>query len=529
MIYNSKELLETLTSPVRQIGAVAIIYNGETEIKSFTEKDNLISLTVERVGENCKFFGFGICQKLKLKLIDINREIDISTANNIEIQFSVENFSYYFSPKFYVTEVYRDENTNQLSITGYDLLYKQATAHTVAELEIDSYTLSDFADACASIIGANGITYKGSSDRFDLEYPDGANFDGTESIREALTALAEVTQTVYYINSNNEIVFSCLKNSNTTNFIINKKDYIELKSGTNRRLSAITHTTELGDNITATNGLTGTTQYIRDNPFLNLREDIATILNNAINTVGGLTINQFSCKWRGIFDLEIADKIGIVNKDNTLVYSFILNDVITYNGAFSQETQWQYKENESESTSNSTNLGDAIKQTYAKVDKVEKQIELVSSEANSNSEKIAALQINTDSISASIANTRNDIENVNGTIEDLTNKVETIITPEEMEIAIKKEIDNGVDKVTTSTGFTFDETGLTVSKTDSEMNTTITEDGMIVYKNNEAVLTANNVGVDAVNLHATTYLIIGNNSRFEDYTTNRTGCFWIGG
>jgi hypothetical protein len=52
---------------------------------------------------------------------------------------------------------------------------------------------------------------------------------------------------------------------------------------------------------------------------------------------------------------------------------------------------------------------------------------------------------------------------------------------------------------------------------------------MTVYKNSATVLTANNVGVDAVNLHATTYLIIGNNSRFEDYGSNRTGCFWIGG
>ena len=60
------------------------------------------------------------------------------------------------------------------------------------------------------------------------------------------------------------------------------------------------------------------------------------------------------------------------------------------------------------------------------------------------------------------------------------------------------------------------------------MTTQITEDGMTVFRDNTAILIANNVGVDAVNLHATTYLIIGNNSRFEDYGENRTGCFWIG-
>lgn len=48
---------------------------------------------------------------------------------------------------------------------------------------------------------------------------------------------------------------------------------------------------------------------------------------------------------------------------------------------------------------------------------------------------------------------------------------------------------------------------------------------------NEKMLTANKDGVDAVNLRAKTYLIIGKDkgrSRFEDYETNRTGCFWIG-
>jgi len=51
----------------------------------------------------------------------------------------------------------------------------------------------------------------------------------------------------------------------------------------------------------------------------------------------------------------------------------------------------------------------------------------------------------------------------------------------------------------------------------------------VVYQNSQEVLTANNKGVDAKNLHATTYLIVGTSSRFEDYGYDRTGCFWIGG
>ena len=43
------------------------------------------------------------------------------------------------------------------------------------------------------------------------------------------------------------------------------------------------------------------------------------------------------------------------------------------------------------------------------------------------------------------------------------------------------------------------------------------------------MLTANKDGVNATNLKAITYLIIGERSRFENYGTDRTGCFWIGG
>lgn len=55
---------------------------------------------------------------------------------------------------------------------------------------------------------------------------------------------------------------------------------------------------------------------------------------------------------------------------------------------------------------------------------------------------------------------------------------------------------------------------------------------MYVTRSEEEILTANNEGVNAINLTARQYLIIGKNSRIEDYTNgtdgNRTACFYIG-
>ena len=80
----------------------------------------------------------------------------------------------------------------------------------------------------------------------------------------------------------------------------------------------------------------------------------------------------------------------------------------------------------------------------------------------------------------------------------------------------------------TETGFTFDKEGLTISKSDSEMSTVVDEDGMTIYKNNDVMLDVNNQGVNAQNINVSTYLIVGNNSRFENYGSLRTGCFFIG-
>ena len=112
---------------------------------------------------------------------------------------------------------------------------------------------------------------------------------------------------------------------------------------------------------------------------------------------------------------------------------------------------------------------------------------------------------------------------------EMVSKVEATMTADQVSLAIQKEVGKGVSKVVTNTGYTFSDEGLTVEKSNSEMKTQITEDGMAVYKNGLEVLRANNQGVDAADLRAKTYLIVGRNSRFEDIPDgSRTGCFWIG-
>jgi hypothetical protein len=478
-----------------------------------------------------KFFGYGVCQKLNVKLRDVDRNINITTANTLEVEFGVDTSYIYPFPNFYVTEVHRDELTNELSITAYDALHK-AAKHKVEELNLlDTYTIGEFANACGVLLGLpvnlNGL------EAFNTEYEAGANFEGTETIREALNAIAEATQTIYFVNWNWELTFKRLDNNSPIDLAIDKAKYITLDSGENRRLAKIVHTTELGDNVAVSTAASGSTQYVRDNPFWELREDIDTLLTDALAAVGGLTINQFSCDWRGNFLLEIGDAIALIDKDNAEIRSYLLNDTLTFNGSLSQATEWQYENNDAETEANPVTLGDSLRQTFARVDKANKEISLVASAVESNGSQLSSLLLSQNDITATVqrveAQTNEALNTLNDSVSALTSTVEAKVSAEDVQLQISTELANGVDKVTTSTGFTFNETGLTVSKGGSEMRTTITEDGMTVYRDQEAVLVADNEGVKAEDLHATTYLIVGTNSRFEDYGNGRTGCFWIGG
>lgn len=531
MIVN--ELHNTMiNNPVRKFRAKAELYNGSVFSSSFLYTDALKSFDVERVGES-KFFGYGICQKANIKLRDIKRELEIITANSFKLYMGVHEDYISPFPTLNVTEVNRDENTGELSITAYDALNK-AAAHTISEVGLEeSYDIYTAALACANHLGIAAIELVNVNDEsFNTFYAEGANLEGTESIREVLNAIAEATQTIYYINAAEALVFKRLDKDGEAAAALTKNNYVSLDSKTNRRLSTITSATELGDNVTASIDALGTTQVVRDNPFWELREDIAELLDAAIDAVGGLTINQFTCSWRGNYLVEIGDKLALTTKDGGEVYSYLLNDKCSYSGGYSQSTEWSYTE-DNVANSNPNTLGEALKRTFAKVDKANKQIDIVASETQANSEAIAAIQLNTEDINLSIQKieqiNKETTESLNGELEELTKKVDLALTEEQVNIAIRSELDNGVNKVVTNTGFTFNDTGLTVEKENSEMKTTITEDGMTVYKDNTAMLTANNAGVDAVNLRATTYLIIGNNSRLEDYASNRTGCFWIGG
>ena len=121
-----------------------------------------------------------------------------------------------------------------------------------------------------------------------------------------------------------------------------------------------------------------------------------------------------------------------------------------------------------------------------------------------------------------------------GSLDERLVKVEQ--TSSDISIIVQDILNTGVDSVTTTTGYTFNADGLTIYKIGEDIINLVNNEGIhvsrITGETEEAILTADDEGVDALNLTARQYLIVGQNSRFEDYDNGadekRTACFFIG-
>lgn len=619
-----------ITSNITNLDSMSMVkakvdfYNGSTLAQTCYCIDYLEDFELTREGDNSKFFGFGICHRLDFNLVDLYRNLDVAKDYTVELGLGDDTIWDAPYPTFHITELKRNEKTNTITATAYDRLY-WAGEYLFEDLGLDTtYTIWRVAQAVATKLGLTLNVPTAILNDFLLSYPEGANLEKTEDLRSILNWIAEATQTVYYVNYQNQLTFKRLDRDGEAVKEITRDLYYELDTKTPRTLVTICNTTELGDNVeTALEDETGAIQYIRNNPFLELRTDLVTILEKAKANVCGTTITQINCDWSGDYTLEIGDKIALITEDGGQVYSYVLSDTIVFAGTLNEKTEWDYTDQQPETYANPTNIGERINQTFAKVDKIEKKITLYVSEVvdeilptkidealetfegtitqeieealeplgkditdlkattTKNTQNIAtlvldtksitnevsslketttdltdglgevvatqteiqkdvgALQVTSTQINASVSSVEQKITNVADQLENhtdtTTERIDSIakdvslkLDKKGVEIAIENTLSEGVEKVVTaSKKYTFDDTGLSISSGDSDISTKVTEDGMRIYRHSSEVLTVDNTGVQAADLHARTFLIIGENSRLED-RGNRTACFWIG-
>lgn len=137
------------------------------------------------------------------------------------------------------------------------------------------------------------------------------------------------------------------------------------------------------------------------------------------------------------------------------------------------------------------------------------------------SEKYTSVSLDVNGINAKVAQHGSSIDG----LQEQTSTLQQ--TANGISIQVQNIIENGVDKVTTGTGYTFKEDGLRIHKSGEEIENKLDHTGMYVTRSGETILQANNTGVIATDVNVRNYLIVGSHARFEDYEGNRTACFYL--
>lgn len=277
------------------------------------------------------------------------------------------------------------------------------------------------------------------------------------------------------------------------------------------------------------------TLYIRqDNMFITTQEEI----DNIYNLLKGFKIQNINCENRSDLSLDCWDMIKYTTDKGEY---YTLNDnEITFSGVSMGKVITNIPTGTKAET---TNIIEGSSEQ--KIRKVQTQINEVEGTLKIVAEETTQIKGQTDENTTNINNNYNEIlQKLEGyaTEDDIitvNNKVETMQSSTDFAINIIEDIQaNGVSKVKTTTGYTFDENGLEVSKTGAETKSVLNEKGLNVKDNTgsseESLLFAGydeKIGetiVKSKNMTVQKYLVIGKYSRVEDYHEG-TGVFWIGG
>lgn len=137
-------------------------------------------------------------------------------------------------------------------------------------------------------------------------------------------------------------------------------------------------------------------------------------------------------------------------------------------------------------------------------------------------EQFAEVDLKAAGLSVSVNNTLDKVK------QDIT-KLQA--SADGVSIQVQSILDDGVSKVKTEMGYSFDDDGLKIQKPGGEMQNKLDDTGMEVSRSGEKVLKADKDGVIAVDVKVRNYLIVGEHARFENYNNGtdsaRTACFWI--
>lgn len=250
--------------------------------------------------------------------------------------------------------------------------------------------------------------------------------------------------------------------------------------------------------------------YQVKNNLLNINEELRIIKKTTDIINYSSSSLEFGSSSKTLSEIQNNKEKDLIDRIETIEANYIPNEGIT------QIVNEQIKNNSTINQMPDKILSEVSETYEARLVKINEQVEDVTENLNSNYPTKSDIDSSFKETEDSIKIIKEEIVKVQQTASDLN-------------ISITNINQYGVNRVVTTTGYRFDENGLDISKTGTEMHNLITNLGMFVKRDTEEVLGADNTGVRAENITVRNYLNIGKNSRIEDYLNDQTAIFFVGG
>ena len=415
-------------------------------------------------------------------------------------------YSYKTYGTYIIKEQKFDDEAHTLNLECYDLMLQSMIPYDLLIDYSAGVTVKGLLDAICARLGwtAGYTTFTNSDVVIDEE-----KFDSTYTFRDILDQIAQVAAgviafrddalCVLYPTSSGEVIDA----SNLRNLTIGEK-YGPVNSVVLARTPQEDNIyAQDADSITA-NGLTEV--KIENNQLMDSRRE--DFIEAILQRLNGLQFWLYELESFGIGYLDLCDIFTLETLEGDQYDTVMLSDSMQISQSLAENSSLEAPEVTETDYKAASTTDKLLNKTILKVDK--------------QAQEITALVSKTEKVA----------DDLNGLASMVTKMAEVMIDSDSVDIKISKAVE-GIDSVTTATGYTFDEDGLKISKDGESMENRLDNTGMFVSRDGEEILGASHNGVSALNLTSRQFLIVGDNSRFENYDngtgSRRTACFYIGG
>ena len=412
----SAAFMSAMASPSRMIrGKVVVVDGGLTSEYGYANKLQSIEQEVSAV--KGKMFGAVVSYKSTIKLIDVKNVVQVNVGAKASPQIGINGELLPMTPVYISSNTF-DEVKGIRTLIGEDAIgfTDKYIWNDIKGNLGDTFIIQDVSAAIASKIGTE-FMITGDLPNINAVYTKATfNVNGDETLRQILTAAAEATGAMVFINGNGKMEIKML--SNTIALAIDKNVQFDLSTEPSSSLSGIISINELNDMISVGNN-SSYVSVISVNPFIDPTDDSSQgKLQNLFVKCQGNTFYPYKLKWRGNPALEIGDKIRLTLRDGSVIDTWYLGEKVKYTGGMSAESSWEADESEKPEVGSQT-IADTTRRTMAKVDKANQKITLLTEASNEQGQKISQLEVSLDGI-------RTEVSEVSSTANAAMTKATTV-------------------------------------------------------------------------------------------------------